>query len=144
MVHVKTEITIARALDQVFEYAIDPDNAPEWYENIKTAEWKSPKPLKKGSHIAFTASFLGRKLSYVYEITELVQNQRLVMRTATGPFPMETIYTWAKIDSQRTRMTLENRGIPTGFSKILAPFMTIMMRKANNKDLKKIKMILED
>jgi hypothetical protein len=97
-----------------------------------------------GSRIAFKAQFLGRDLAYVYEIVEFVQGEKLVMKTADGPFPMETTYTWEAIDSAITRMTLRNKGNPTGFSKFLAPFMSTMMIRANNKDLKKIKEILEN
>jgi len=40
-------------------------------------------------------------------------------------------------------MTLGNTGAPSGFSKSFAPFMAAMMRRANNKDLRAIKRILE-
>lgn len=143
MVDVITEIDIKSPIAQVSEYAANPEHAPEWYVNIQSAEWKTPKPFRIGSQIAFKANFLGRELAYVYEIVEFIPEKKLVMKTANGPFPMETVYTWQAIDENQTRMTLRNKGIPTGFSKLFSPFMSTMMKKANMKDLKKIKGILE-
>lgn len=144
MVDVFTEIIINHPLEKVSTYASNPENAPEWYVNIQSAEWKTEKTVQKESQIAFKANFLGRELAYVYEITEFQPGEKLVMKTSSGPFPMETIYTWESIERDVTRMTLRNRGIPTGFSKLFSPFMSTMMKKANIKDLKKIKTILED
>ncbi|MDP3941630.1 MAG: SRPBCC family protein [bacterium] len=143
MVDVTTDIIIKRPLNRVFEYASNPEKAPEWYVNIKSVEWKSSKPLTLGSRFAFKAQFLGRQLEYTYEIVELLSGQKLVMRTADGPFLMETTYVWEKIDNNTTRMTLRNRGNPTGFSKLLAPFMAFAMKKANQKDLARLKEIIE-
>lgn len=143
MVDVITSIIIQAPLPEVAAYAANPDNAPEWYANIKSAEWRSSKPLSIGSRIAFIAQFMGKELAYTYEVTEYAQN-KFVMRTAEGPFPMETTYTWEAINDHTTRMTLRNRGNPSGFSKLLAPFMSLMMKKANQKDLNCIKGILEN
>ena len=79
--------------------------------------------MRVGSRVAFVARFMGRQLTHTYEIVELVPEERLVMRTAEGPFPMETTYTWVSTAEGYTRMTLRNRGEPTGFSKLVAPIM---------------------
>jgi len=127
----------------VADYAANPDNAPSWYANIKSAEWKSPPPLRIGSRVAFIAHFLGKRLAYTYEVAEYIPRERLVMRTAEGPFPMETTYTWEASVLGDTRMTLRNRGNPSGFSRWVAGFIAAAMRRANRSDLTRLKALLE-
>ena len=142
-VDVLTETVIARPSAEVAAFAGDPANAPRWYVNIERAEWETPPPLAVGSRIAFVARFLGRTMAYTYEIAELVPGERLVMRTTEGPFPMETAYTWEPAAGDGTRMTLRNRGTPSGFSRLVAPFMAGAMRRANTKDLARLKQLME-
>ena len=142
-VDVQTEIVIDLPRERVAEYAADPSHAPEWYANIDSVEWETPLPLRVGSRVAFVARFLGRRLAYTYEIVELTPGERLVMRTAQGPFPMETTYTWVPRGDSSTHMTLRNRGEPTGFSAMSAPLMAAAMKRANRKDLANLKALLE-
>jgi uncharacterized protein YndB with AHSA1/START domain len=142
-VDVLTEIVIERPCAAVAEYAGDPSHATDWYANIDSVEWRTTPPVRVGSTMDFVARFLGRRLAYTYEVVELVPGERLVMRTVQGPFPMETTYAWQPVDPGRTRMTLRNRGEPTGFGKVAAPVMAAAMRRANQKDLARLKQILE-
>ena len=142
-VDVTTQIVIQRPRDQVAAYASDPDNAPEWYVNIKSVRWQTPKPLALGSRVTFVAEFLGRTLEYTYEIVDYAPGRRLVMRTAEGPFPMQTTYTFEDDGAGATRMALRNSGMPSGFSRVLTPVMEFAMRRANRKDLARLKGILE-
>lgn len=142
-VAVLTEIVIDRPVRVVAEYVVDPSNAPEWYTNIESVQWQTEPPVAVGSRLDFVAHFLGRRLTYTYEITELIPYQRLVMRTAQGPFPMETSYEWSPVVGAATRMTLRNQGEPSGFAGVAAPIMAAAMRRANTKDLTRLKALLE-
>ncbi len=141
-VDVLVETVIDRPVAEVAAYAGDPGNAPRWYVNIRSVEWRTPPPVALGSRMDFVATFLGRRLAYTYEVTELVPGERLVMETAQGPFPMRTTYTWEPA-GEGTRMTLRNTGRPTGFSKMAAPVMAAAMRRATTKDLAALKQELE-
>ena len=142
-VDVETSTIIDRPRAKVANFAANPANAPRWYANIESVEWKTSRRLAVGSKIAFVAHFLGKRISYTYEIVELIPLERLVMRTAEGPFPMETIYTWKALSPTSTQMTLRNRGAPAGFAKFAGPLMSRKIRKANENDLAELKAILE-
>jgi uncharacterized membrane protein len=142
-VDVVTEIEIARPRAEVAAFASDPENATKWYENIERVDWQTSPPLAVGSRLAFVARFLGRRLAYTYEVVELVPGERFAMRTAQGPFPMETTYTWQDAGAATTRMTLRNRGEPAGFAKLTAGMVSAAMRRANRKDLERLKQLLE-
>jgi hypothetical protein len=140
-VDVQVETVINRPPADVAAYAGDPGNAPEWYANIRSVDWQTPPPVAVGSRMDFVARFLGRRLAYTYEVVELTPS-RLVMRTADGPFPMETTYTWSPAGAG-TRMTLRNRGNPSGFARVGAPMMERAMRRATTRDLARLRELLE-
>ncbi|HSK48426.1 MAG TPA: SRPBCC family protein [Coriobacteriia bacterium] len=142
-VDVTTHTLIQRPRHDVASYVADPDNAPKWYVNIEAVKWETPPPIREGSRLAFIAHFLGQRLAYTYEVVEYIPEERLVMRTVDGPFPMETTYTWDATSDAETDMVLRNRGNPRGFSMVVAPLMAYSMRRENQKDLARLKQLLE-
>jgi uncharacterized membrane protein len=144
MVDVKTAINIHCRKIRIWEYVSDPETAPEWYSNILSASWRTPKPAQLGTQISFTARFMGRTLSYVYEITEWVPLEHLTMETVSGPFPMKTKYSFRSLDEETTRVTIQNTGDPKGFSRMFSRFIAWMMKRANRKDLMRLKKLMED
>jgi hypothetical protein len=141
-VDVVVDAVIHRSPAEVAAYATDPSNAPEWYASISGVEWKTSPPLHVGTQVAFVARFLGRTMRYTYEVAEHTPAS-LVIRTADEPFPMETSYRYEATPEGHTRMTLRNRGNPTGFSRLLRPFLARAMRRANQRDLRALTAILE-
>jgi hypothetical protein len=122
-VDVVTTIEIERLRAEVASYAADPSTVAEWYQNISSVDWKTPPPVAVGSRAAFVAQFLGRRLAYTYEVRELVP--------------------WEDAPGDGTRMSLRNRGVPSGFSRMVRPAMAAAMRRANRKDLARLKAALE-
>ena len=142
-VEVISSIEIGRPRHEVAAFAADATNAPRWYTNIKAVTPKSPGPLALGSQIEFVAEFLGRRLAYTYEVKELVPGERFVMATADGPFPMRTTYSWTDAPGGATTMELRNEGRPVGFKSVVAPFLSLAMKRENRKDLRRLKDLLE-
>jgi len=142
-IDVTTEIDISRPRAEVAAFAADPDNATTWYEDITAVRWETPRPLQVGSRIAFEAEFLGRRLAYTYEVRQYAPGESLVMSTDAGPFPMETTYTWLDTPTGGSHMTLRNRGRPSGFASLAAPFMAAQVRRATRRNLALLKKVLE-
>jgi uncharacterized membrane protein len=142
-VDVEVHTTIERPRPEVAAYSCDPDNVTTWYANIRTVHWESARPLALGSRFRFTSGFLGRTLEYTYEVVELMPAELFVMRSHSGPFPMETSYAWEDTEDGGTWMTLRNRGEPTAFAGLAAPILATAIRRATAKDLARLKAILE-
>ena len=140
---VETSTRIARPRHVVAAYAVDPATTTTWYANIDAVDRLTPPPLAVGSELAFRATFLGRRLEYTYRVTAYEPGELFVMSTAQGPFPMETTYRWADLDDGGTLMHLRNRGEPTGFAGVAAPLLAAGVRRANRKDLARLKQLLE-
>jgi uncharacterized protein YndB with AHSA1/START domain len=142
-VDVTSEVLIERPPGVVFAYVCDPANATAWHANVASAEWRTDPRVHVGSQVAFVADFLGRRLEYVYELVEVEPGEKLVMRSVEGPFPLETVYTFEETREGHTRMTLRNHGEPSGVSKLMTPMIATALRSANEKDLGRLKAILE-
>lgn len=140
-VDVTRALVIRRPRGQVFAYAADPRHAPRWYSRIEKVDWRGGEVVGEGDEAAFIARFLGREIAYTYRVVELAPPERLTMRTAEGPFPMETQYTFEDVP-EGTRMAIRNRGDPAGFWRIAAPVMEAAMGRAVAGDLRRLKALL--
>ena len=80
---------------------------------------------------------------YIYEVTEIVPDERFAMSRAEGPFPVETVYSWEDTSGGGTRMTMQSSGYPSGLALLLVPFLRSAMRRSGRRDLRRLKMLLE-
>lgn len=143
-VDVAVATVIERPIEEVARFAGDPSNAPIWYRRISSAEWQTEPPIMLGSRIVFRARFLGRDLVYSYQVVELTPGSQVSMKSDEGPFPMRTTYTWRPLSDRATHMVLRNSGEPTGPWGLLSPLLSFAMRRAMERDLARLKRLLED
>ena len=144
MVDVSTEIIINLPKEKVTEFALDPANVPDWCTHIKSVEWDHDAPLRAGAKLVFNEQIMRRPHKQVYEVVEIIPGQKVIMKSQSNGLRMETTVAWQAINENTTCMTLRNRGQPRGFSKLMAPIMARAVRRANRKDLERLKAILED
>ena len=141
-VDVEVATVIGRPQEEVAAFVVDPHNAPRWYANIDSVRRHDDGPVRVGTKMEFVARFLGRELVYTYEVVLYDPEDRLVMRTAEGPFPMETVYDWSRV-GLGTRVRLRNRGEPSGFGRLAGPVVARAMKRAMTRDLARLKALLE-
>lgn len=143
MVDVSTEIIINLPKEKVTEFALYPGNVPNWCAHIKSVEWDNNAPLRAGAKLVFTERVMRRPQQHVYEVVEIIPGQKVIMISHTNGMQMETTVAWQAINENTTCMTLRNRGIPVAFSKPIAPFLKLAIRKASRRNLKQLKKMLE-
>jgi hypothetical protein len=143
VIQVLTEVEIEAPQKLVARYATDPTNSSAWYKHVLAVEGPDPAPLQHGSAFTLVARIPpGITRRFPYEVVNLVEGKRLIIRTEDGPFPMQTTYSWLTRDG-RTVMTMRNEISPRGPARIVAPLLVAGMRRANHKDLLRLKSILE-
>jgi uncharacterized membrane protein len=140
-VDVTAAASIDRPQDQVAAYLRDPANDTKWIGGLRSARLLTPRPVTVGSQVERVASFLGRRVQYVNEITELTAN-RLAMRSVRSPFPMRVTYGHRDAGDSTTEVSVRVQGDPGRFYALVAPLLGLAVRRSITRDLRNLKRIL--
>lgn len=126
----------------------DPGQAKRWYGNVRSVRWAGEPDLVEGAQMDIVTHSLGRNRAHTYRVVELVPDERLVMRTEQGPFPMETTYSWWDEDpvdgSPRTGMSLRNAGRANAMTSLASGAVTLGMKRAMRRDLERLRLLLRE
>ena len=144
MISIRNEIVINKPILEVSNYASDPTNSIKWCKRIISVQWKTPKPIQLNSKISYKSKFMGALISYTYEVVFFKENKKIIVKIKEGVLPLSTTFHWNSIDENSTIMTITTVGKPKMFSSILSPFVSLVMKKRSQKDLKKLKETLEN
>jgi uncharacterized membrane protein len=139
---VRVETVIYRPRDEVAAYLFDWRNDTEWIGGITEAHVVRNGDFGVGSQVARVAKFLGKRIEYVNEVVELEPARRLAMRSVKGPFPMRVTYEVEDAGAS-TRVRLRNEGDASRAYRFAAPLLTLAVRRATQRDVGRLKRILE-
>jgi hypothetical protein len=133
---------IDRPRDQVAAYLRDPANDTSWIGGLRSAQLLTPGPVSLGSRVERVARFLGRRVHYINEITELTAD-RLAMRSVRSPFPMQVTYEHRDDGADATRVSVRVEGDAGRFYALAAPLLSRVVRRSITRDLRNLKRVLE-
>jgi hypothetical protein len=139
------DVTIARPVEQVTAFAFDPANDPAWIGGIREAELQGDRPIAVGSRVRRVARFLGQRIVYVMDVTELTDG-RMRMHSVEAPFPMDVTYEFTPdgtASGGRTRARIRVQGDPGGYYRLAGPLLPGMVRRSVTGDLRRLKRIVE-
>jgi uncharacterized membrane protein len=139
---VTVEKTITRPRAEVARHATDWRNDPEWIRALTEATLLTEPPLGVGSRVRRVAKFLGKRIEYVNEVTELEPERRLVMRSVEAPFPMTVTYEFEDA-GEATRMRIRAEGEASGFYRLAGPLLARSVERSIAGDLAALKRKLE-
>ena len=134
--------TIDRLREEVAAYLRDPANDTHWIGGLRSARLLTPGPVAVGSQVERVAGFLGRRVEYVNQITELTAD-RLVMRSVRSPFPMRVTYGHRQAGDNATEVSVRVEGDAGRFYALLAPLLGLAVRRSIARDLRNLKLVLE-
>jgi uncharacterized membrane protein len=143
-IDVTAEVAIHRPLGAVATYMVDPANDPTWIGGVREVRVETPPPLAVGSRVARVAHFLGKRVEYLNEVTELDPDRVLDMRSVKAPFPMRVTYSFEAADGGGTTIVRNRvRGAPGGFFALFGPLLAPLVRRSVQKDLERLRDVLE-
>jgi carbon monoxide dehydrogenase subunit G len=136
------EIAIARAPAEVASYMFNPEHDPAWIGGISEVQPIGPANVTLGSRVRRRASFLGRRIDYVMEVVDLVQDRRLTLHAVEAPMPMDVTYeVEPSADGSVARVRVQ--GDTGGFYRLAGPLMGAQVRRSIAADVARLKRILE-
>jgi uncharacterized membrane protein len=140
-IDVLAEVHVRRPRQQVAAYMSDPANDPEWIGGLREARLLGDPPLQQGARVARVASFMGRRVEYVNEITTLEPGSVLEMRSVKAPFPMHITYTFE--DREGGTLVRNHVRGGGGLLSMGSPLFAPLVKRNVQKDLERMRDALE-
>jgi uncharacterized membrane protein len=135
-------IFINRPVQEVFDFATNPDNTPKWQSSVESAEWTSNGPVGVGATWRAESKFLGRKIEATTQVTSWDPPNVNAFKTIGGPVPFENRMTFEAMNGG-TQMSISGSAELGGFFKLAEGLVGKQVEKQIGSDFAALKLLLE-
>ena len=140
---VEHEIVIERPLDEVFAYAAEPANAPEWQAGVISTTKPAGEPMRAGIRWSEVRTFLGRRIEGTLEATEYEPGRIFTLRTVSGPIALEVRHLFEPFDGG-TRIRVLAGGNAGRLGRLGGRFVRRAAERQLRDDFARLKRVLEE
>jgi len=141
MTHLEHTVTIARPVEEVWDYVMDARNDPKWITNVIEVGKGADQPVEPGLEIEETMKFYGVRLSTTLTVTEHEPPTHSAV-DVRGPVDGRGSYRLEPVDGG-TRFTMTMDTDAHGFFKLAEPVFARMARRDVTSSVETLKDILE-
>jgi uncharacterized membrane protein len=143
MVHIASELEIARPVHEVFAYVTDPGKLAEWQETTVSVTQQTPGPLRAGTRLREVRSApLGKQVESLVEVAEYEPDRVFAMRILDGPLKVDGGYRF-EASPGGTRVAFEAQGELHGPLRAMAPLVRRVLARQFGVYHRRLKEILE-
>lgn len=142
MAKIENTITIHRSIEQVFAFVADIRNYIKWQTGVIAAEVTSEDPVGVGTTFKYDAEVMGRKLETAGVLTAYDPPKITAWKSTSGPFPMSGSTTFESVEGGTLVVDTIEAEV-SGFFKLAEPLLMKQMQGQTEKDMKKLKALLE-
>ena len=142
MANYEQSVWINRPVEEVFEYATNPENEPLWNTGMQESEITSEGPLGVGTKVRSVSHVLGRTVETTWEVTEYEVNRRKAVKSTSGPIPFEATSVFESVEGG-TKLTFTIQAEAGGIFRLIAPVIIRMGKGQTENSFANLKQLLE-
>jgi uncharacterized protein YndB with AHSA1/START domain len=136
-------VVIDRPVEEVFDFATDPNNDSLWQSTTLETEQTSEGAVDVGTTFRNTTKFLGRRIESTSEISENEPPHKQCIKITSGPIPGSGCYLFESADDGSTRFTQTFEAEVGGFFRLAEPVVGRAIRRQQEADMATLKDLLE-
>lgn len=140
---IKASIIINKPVDEVFAYVTDVKTWPFWESGLLEAEQTSDGPLNVGTTFRGMNQALGQRMEWTSEVTNYIPYKSWGQKIVSKSWSTEESLAFEPFQGSTTKFSLVSELDMCGLLRLFAPFVARKMQKQIEKNLVRLKDILE-